>query len=281
MVGALACVPVHALLQRAFEGFAGPRRPAQLDDESRAVYARAAAARLEFIKASAAKVDLFISPSAFLRDRFIAAGMVRPDQIIHSDNGFDLSPFAGVAHRPAAELRFGFVGTIAEYKGIHVMVEAMNGIRDAGVELQIWGDVETFQDYKARLLPMIDNPAIRLMGRFANDRIAEVLAGIDVLIVPSLWFENSPLTIHEAWLAGIPVIASDRGGMAELVDDGGNGFHFRLGDADDLRRKMRLFIADRGLARRLGAKPGPVKPIADNAREIEAIYLGLVGSVAR
>ncbi|MCA9322432.1 MAG: glycosyltransferase, partial [Planctomycetes bacterium] len=109
-----------------------------------------------------------------------------------------------------------------------------------------------------------------------NGRIAEVLAGIDVLVVPSLWFENSPLTIHEAWLAGIPVLASDRGGMAELVDDGVNGLHFRLGDADDLRAKIRRLIDDRQLVRQLSNRPGVVKNIRDDAVDMEARYRRLV-----
>jgi glycosyltransferase involved in cell wall biosynthesis len=58
------------------------------------------------------------------------------------------------------------------------------------------------------------------------------------VVVPSIWFENSPLTIQEAQIAGVPVITSNQGGMAELVRDGVDGLHFRLGDPDDLYRVL-------------------------------------------
>ena len=263
-------------LRDAFERFVGPAAPAELDDTTRPIYTAAAAERLRYLGERMKAVDLFISPSAFLRERFVDVDMIAPDRIIHSDNGFDLAPFSDYAHRPSETLRFGFVGTIAEYKGVHVLVEAFDAIEDDGVELQIWGDVETFQGYKERLLPMLRNPRIKLRGRFDPKKIADVLADIDVLIVPSLWFENSPLTIHEAWLAGIPVIASDRGGMAELVEDEVGGLHFRLGDAEDLRAKIRRFIDDRTLVDRLRRGLGEVKDIDDNAREIEGYYHDLL-----
>lgn len=266
-------------LRRVLEGVAGPVIPAELDDEGRRVFAAAAGARLDFIGERAKMVDLFISPSGFLRQKFIDVGMIDADRIIHSDNGFDVTPFSGFERRPSDVLRFGFVGTIAPYKGIHVLVDAFEEIQDDGVELQVWGDLDTFIEYKQELLPRATNPRTKFMGRFENGRIAEVLGGIDVLIVPSLWFENSPLTIHEAWLARMPVIASDRGGMAELVDDGVNGFHFKLGDAVDLREKIRRFIADRSLVQAFGERPGEVKTIADNAVEILGHYERLLPGV--
>ncbi len=263
-------------LKRAFLGYSGPLKPDRLDAASRQMFARAIEARLAFVTEKIRDVDLFISPSAFLRDRFIESGMIAPERIIHSDNGFDLTPWQGFAHRPSTTLRFGFVGTIAEYKGVHVLVEAFEGVEADDVELRIWGDVETFQEYKQRLLPLARNPRTRFMGRFENGKIAEVMADLDVLVVPSLWYENSPLTIHEAWLAGIPVICSDIGGMAELVDDGVNGFHFRMGDARDLRSRMDRFIEDRELARRMGEKVGPVKDIREDAVDMEERYRRLL-----
>ena len=263
-------------LKRAFLGYSGPLKPDRLDAASRPIYARAIEARLAFISERIRDVDLFISPSAFLRDRFIESGMITPDRILHSDNGFDLTPWEGFAHHSSSTLRFGFVGTIAEYKGVHVLVEAFEGVEADDVELRIWGDIETFQEYKQRLLPLVRNPRTRFMGRFDNGKIAEVMADLDVLVVPSLWYENSPLTIHEAWLAGIPVICSDIGGMAELVEDGVNGFHFRMGDSADLRRKMDRFIEDRELACRMGKKVGAVKDIRQDAVDMEERYRRLL-----
>ncbi|MEE9394039.1 MAG: glycosyltransferase [Planctomycetota bacterium] len=263
-------------LREAFSRFTGPLASADLDEDGRKTYAEAARRRLEFISERAKLVDLFISPSAFLRQKFIDSGMINPEKIIHSDNGFDLTPFDGVERVESDILRFGFVGTIADYKGVHLMIEAFEEIPDDDVELQIWGDIEIFKEYKQRLLATTRGDNVHLKGRFENGRIAEVLAGIDVLIVPSIWFENSPLTIHEAWMAGIPVIASNRGGMAELVDHEVNGLHFKLGDAADLARQCRRLIDNPELIEEFKQNLGEVKAIAANAIEIGGYYRALL-----
>ncbi len=94
-----------------------------------------------------------------------------------------------------------------------------------------------WESYGRDLRPMATNPSIAFMGSFANDQVADVLSQIDVLVVLSIWYENSPLTIHEAFMAGIPVIASNIGGMAEHVHHMENGLLFEVGDPADLRQK--------------------------------------------
>jgi glycosyltransferase involved in cell wall biosynthesis len=239
-------------------------------------YVPAVQTRLEAIKQRLAKVDLFISPSAFLRDRFIDNGFLDPDKILFSDNGFFVEPFEALQGREdppvdAENLRVGFVGTIVPFKGVHVLVEAFQGIEEPGVICRIWGDLGTFPDYKAQLMAMEKPDNLVFEGRFDNSKIAEVLAQVDVLVVPSIWFENSPLTIHEAFLAGIPVLASDQGGMAELVEDGVNGLHFRMGDAADLRAKILRLAREEGLLASLRAFPH-IKTIAEDTDLMERRY---------
>ena len=119
---------------------------------------------------------------------------------------------------------------------------------------------------------------ILFCGRFENDRIAKILSEIDVLVVPSLWYENSPLTIHEAFLARVPVVAAGLGGMAEFVQDGANGLHFEFGSSEDLYRKLTMLERDRSLIARLDRFPA-VKTIQENAVELEHLYETLKRSV--
>ena len=149
-------------------------------------------------------------------------------------------------------------------------------IDDPSVELKIFGDPSIAPDYYAHVRRMARNPRIQFPGMFDNAEVGRILSGIDVLIVPSVWPENSPVTIHEAYLAKIPVIASRIGGIPELVQDGVNGFLFTPGDATDLLSKINLFIEDRSLLERLRANIGPVKSIEENARELEGIYQELI-----
>ena len=235
-------------------------------------------ARDAAVRAMLDRVDLLVSPSRFLRDRFLANGYASPERLIYSDNGMRL-PEPSVSRRPDAEasdsrIRFGFVGTVAEWKGVHVLVEAMNSMPE-GVELGIHGVLEYFPDYVQQLRELARHPGIDFAGRFENDRIGEVLADIDVLVVPSLWYENSPLTIHEAFLAGVPVIASDIGGMAEYVDDGVNGLHFGVGDAAQLAKQMRRCVEEEGLVDSLRGGFPEFKSIESDAADWEARYLKL------
>ncbi|MFQ5505740.1 MAG: glycosyltransferase family 4 protein [Planctomycetota bacterium] len=221
------------------------------------------------------QVDLFVSPSAFLRQRFIDEGMIRADRILHSDNGFNVAPFSDVKRTRSSRLRVGYVGLIGDWKGIHLLVEAFQGLERDDLECKIYGDLEMFPDYRDRLLAMRKPANLEFMGWFDNAEIASVLAEIDILVVPSLWFENSPLTIHEAFLARVPVLTADRGGMAELVEEGKTGLLFELGDASDLRAKILRALEEPGLVQRMQSFPR-VKTIAEDADQMERRYRELM-----
>ena len=109
-------------------------------------------------------------------------------------------------------------------------------------------------------------------GRFDNARLSDVYAEIDVLVVPSIWFENSPITIHEAFLTRTPVVASGIGGMAEFVRDGVDGLHFRVGDDRDLGRTLQRFLDEPDLVQRLSRDWMPIKTIAEDAAATEFRY---------
>jgi len=229
-------------------------------------------ARMEAMRDALSAACLVIAPSNFLRDKMIEAGAVEPDKIIHSDYGFDKAPFEKIERTESRRLRFGFIGTPVEHKGVHVAVLAMNLLADLDAEFMVHGEPSWFPAYAKRLKRLAKNPRTRFMGRFDNRDVGRTLAGIDALIVPSLWYENSPLTIHEAFLAGTPVLVSDVGGMAELVAEGG-GMTFKVGDHTDLARVIRELVDDPSKIKRLRDGIPPVKSIEENADEMVKIYM--------
>jgi len=95
--------------------------------------------------------------------------------------------------------------------------------------------------------------------------------------VPSIWYENAPLTIQEAFLAKIPVIATNLGGMREFVQDGVNGLLFRPRDAADLREKIRQIIDHPALVEQLGKRAPTVKTITEDAVTMAERYGKLSG----
>jgi glycosyltransferase involved in cell wall biosynthesis len=249
-----------------------PQRP------GRERYVEAAGERLRAWKHALQDVDLFVSPSRFLKDVFAASGMIPASKIVVSANGQDLSRFAAAPPRTRGPaVRFGYVGTIAEHKGVHVLVEAMNLLAgQPAAECRIYGDLRAFEEYTERLRAMNRNPRTHLLGGFPHDQIARVLSEIDVLVLPSLWFENAPLTIQEAAFSRVPVIASDHGGLAEHVIEGVTGLKFHPGDARDLRNKLAWFVEDPSRCDGFDFSKVPVTSIEEDAAKTEERYQSLI-----
>lgn len=224
-------------------------------------------------------VDIFIAPSRFLLEKFVEFGIPK-QKMIFCDNGFDLLPFTKVIRKPSPKIRFGYIGTLIPSKGLHVLIEAFNHIQDEKSELRIHGYYTSFylgfEDYPNSLRAMSSNNNVYWGGKYDNKDVAKLLSEIDVLVVPSIWFENSPLTIHEAFLAGVPVITSNIGGMAELVNHEVNGLHFHVGNAKDLARQMQRIIDEPGLISTLKPSGSSVTPLEHHALKIETIYKSLL-----
>jgi glycosyltransferase involved in cell wall biosynthesis len=114
------------------------------------------------------------------------------------------------------------------------------------------------------------------MGAFEQGAASEVYAGIDVLAVPSLWLENSPLVIHEAYAAGVPVVAARIGGMPGLVHDGWNGLLYDPRSPGALAEALRGLVSRPERLAEFASRLPAVKSIADDAREWEATYLEIL-----
>lgn len=260
--------PIKGLAKQAF------RRLSSNDGSDGDAFSVEVEKRLHHFREMLGLVDLFISPSEWLRDRFVQWG-IPPTRLIQLRNGYPIERFADYRRTPSSGLRFGYIGNLLLSKGVHVLVEAFNGVEANDVELKIYGDFvpyHFFPSYDEHVKGLITNSRIRLMGGYRHQEIARILEGIDVLVVPSIWCENSPLTIQEAFLAGIPVVTSDIGGMAELVQDGVNGLLFKVGDPQDLQRVLRRLIEHRGLVEHLREGIPVVTPMGRHAAELEALY---------
>lgn len=246
-------------------------------------------ARTEHVMQMYSQVDLFVAPSRFLLEKFIEFGVPR-SKIVHQDYGFDTALVTDVAHRPSSRLRFGYTGTFIPSKGVHVLLEAFNILEAPHAELRLHGRFAPFhygyEDYPDRLKLLSQKENILWCGEYENGEIGHILSEIDVLVVPSIWHENSPLTIHEAFLAGVPIITGNIGGMAELVEDGVNGLLFEVGNAQDLARRMQMVIDDRSLIGKLRKNIGPVISIEQHAATMVELYerllpVGVHGTAGR
>jgi glycosyltransferase involved in cell wall biosynthesis len=122
-----------------------------------------------------------------------------------------------------------------------------------------------------------DDERITFAGTFPPEGIGAVLTEMEVLVVPSRWYENTPLVVYSAFAAGTPVVATNLGGLSEVVKHEENGMLFELEDAEGLAKQLRRLGGESGLLERLRAGIGPVKTVEENAAELEALYEGLRG----
>ena len=178
--------------------------------------------------------------------------------------------------QPPATLHLCYIGGIAPQKGVHVLIEAMNGLPD-GVELLIGGDMEALPEYAAALRQQATHPGIRFLGRLNREQVWAVLRQSDALIVPTLWYETASLIVQEAFAVGTPVIASRLGVMPERVRDGVDGILFTPGDAAALRTLLLSFSQHPNHLHQLRQGIRPVFTITEHVAQVEQLYQTLVG----
>jgi glycosyltransferase involved in cell wall biosynthesis len=233
--------------------------------------------RRPYVVGCYAAADLRISPSRFLRRMLVEQAGLDAQSTLFSDNGLSAAHLEAAAKRPDPQgrVRFGFVGSLVWYKGGETLVRALSELDPARAVLHVWGDFRPESDAHHAELARLAGPNVLFRGRFDNARLAEVYSELDVLVVPSLWWENSPITIHEAQRLRTPVVASGIGGMAEFVRDGVDGLHFRPGDAADLAAKLRRFLDEPGLAAALLRELPELKTIEEDGRTMEYRYRAL------
>jgi len=234
--------------------------------------------RMTHVREVCGEVSLFLAPSRFLRDQFLAFG-IPAEKIVFTECGLPPLKFEETPRKPGTPpLVFGYIGVVDPVKGVHLLVEAFQPL--TGAELRIYGgevDYAPYPDRRRFLTQLQSSPYIRMMGRYDNHEVGRILAEVDVVVIPSIWYENAPLVIREAFLARKPVITAAFGGMQEWVQDGVNGLLFRPRDVADLRSKLAQFITDPDLVRRLSHNFPTVKSITEDACEMEERYLALRG----
>jgi glycosyltransferase involved in cell wall biosynthesis len=229
--------------------------------------------RLDYARSLFARVDRWIAPSPAIGDEYRRLG-IDGSKIHVSDYGF-VPLLRSTRTRPRLPLRIGYVGTVVWHKGLHVLLDAIRLLPSESYQLTIHGDASVFPDYTAELKTKAVGLPVRFAGGFERGDATAVYAGMDVLVVPSIWMENSPLVIHEAFMAGVPVVAARIGGIPDLVHDGETGFLYEAPSAEALGTILAQLLkhpdALEAMSTRLSASPG-VKSIEDDARELEAMY---------
>ena len=183
--------------------------------------------------------------------------------------------------RADEDIRIAFLGRLAREKGIGILLEAMRRISSRRLKLDIFG-IANDSEAEAVKRTVVDagDQRIRLLPPFANANAISELRGYDCLAVPSQWLETGPLVVLEAFAAGIPVIGSNLGGIAELVEHEKNGLLVEPASIEDWVAAFNRLLTEPGLLSRLRlgiAKGRTMEQVAD---EMLAVYRRLTPSVA-
>jgi glycosyltransferase involved in cell wall biosynthesis len=220
------------------------------------------------------QADIIHSPSQFVADKVIDFG-IPAERTVVIENGLLYEDNDTLAKQPSTRMRLGTIGKMPG-KGTHVAIQAMRHLPPGTAELLVYGPISGH--YRDQLNAMAQGLDVRFMGAFKQSQIPEIYSNMDILIFPSTWYENCPMTIREAYANRTPVITSNIGGMVEAVRDGIDGFHFAVGDPVDLANKMRCFIDN---PKQLAEFQANIRPpfTADASRQaIEQIYHRLVNN---
>ncbi|MEZ4618675.1 MAG: glycosyltransferase family 4 protein [Caldilineaceae bacterium] len=230
--------------------------------------------RNHYLRRMAAQINCFIAPSEFLRQQYINQGWPAA-KIVTLENGMDrhrlLHGRSAAVPPPLARPHFGFLGSLAWQKGVHILIEAFNQLPPTAA-LTIYGSEQAFPAYGAEMHKLATHPNIRFAGALAYEEVGAALRQLDALVVPSLWYENSPLVIQEAYVVGVPVIASDLGALPEKVHANRSGRLFPPGDSAALTALLQESIEHPERLAQLKSTITPPPTVEEHADQICHLY---------
>jgi GT2 family glycosyltransferase/glycosyltransferase involved in cell wall biosynthesis len=244
-----------------------------------------AIARLAHMRRVLDCVDHVLAPSRHMRDRFLP--MVPAARSDVNEYGVAHERFVATRRRPSAPqrpLRLGFLGSLMVSKAPHLVIEAFRRLPQGSATVTLAGGHSAYHgddSYRTFLEPLLKTSGVSAVGPVALDAVPETLASFDLLVVPSIWEENSPLVIREAFAAGVPVVASRIGGIPETVADGAGGLLFDPGDADDLARVLNRVVHEPDLLATLRSGIPEVRDLDDDTRATRALYERLASDRSR
>ncbi|WP_411726726.1 glycosyltransferase family 4 protein [Methyloglobulus sp.] len=211
-----------------------------------------------------------IAPTKFLGDAYRANGMETPLHDIWFGVDIDRSP---KPERPKGHVpTIGFIGQIAPHKGTDLLIEAFCRLPRNSAQLRIYGPEDQDAVYMANLKALATGYDAQFLGTFPKESMASILQDIDLLVIPSRWYENSPLVLLNALATHTPVLVSNVSGMTEFLDSGTNGYAFERGSADYLYRQLLDLVLSREKLYSLTKSTSYDKTSSAMAEETLAIY---------
>jgi glycosyltransferase involved in cell wall biosynthesis len=216
---------------------------------------------------------LLVSPSQFLADLFNSEFQDLNVRVMPHGINYGFIKRNESKYAAGDMITFTYAGALNLHEGVHVLISAFKKVRSDRAVLNIYGSGN--ESYKEQIMKdASEDSRINFCGVYSEDTISNVLTKADVLIVPSLWYENYPLVLHEALASNVPVITSDAGGMSERISHGFNGLLFKMGDSECLKELLQAAVDDpailNSLKRNINYMVSPT--VEQEAYKYERIY---------
>ena len=225
--------------------------------------------------------ERMIAPTDFLYEAYKKNGFY-PERLVKINFGIELRRVREVSKEKACKRGktvFGYIGQIAPHKGVDLLVNAFMALAGDHGQLVLYGPHDQDPGYMTELQRLArGNSAVEFAGTFPPKELGRRLSELDVLVIPSRWYENSPLVLLYALASKTPVIVSDVKGLSEFVIDGINGYTFKKDDANHLRIIMQDLLNHPERLARLSNNSSYDKDVSDYADEVLNIYQSVLGN---
>ncbi|MGE4483123.1 glycosyltransferase family 4 protein [Acidocella sp.] len=184
--------------------------------------------------------DAMITPTQFLYDAYARNGF-DSRRFVLSRFGVEMDRREKPPVNPEAPLTIGYIGQLAAHKGVDLLMNAARTLKPGSFKLKIYGPLD--QSPYAMKLRGLATQDMEFCGTFLPAEFRAILDGLDILVIPSTWYENSPLVLLNALASHTPVVVSNVQGMMEFLD-GNNGWSFERGDEGELGQLLRRLVED-------------------------------------
>lgn len=220
------------------------------------------------------RVKHFIAPTEFVRTMHIKQGL-SASAVRVLDYGVEIPDAPSIPVRAEGALRVAFVGSVARLKGVHILVSAFNHLpHDA--ELRIAGDLTRQPDYVAEVRAMAHHPNIHFLSGLDRAATQSLMDWADLLAVPSIWYEVSPLVIHEARARLRPVMVGNLGSLPGLVRNKIDGWCIQPHESSAWAENLQELYHNRVKLISVQAHVRVPKSIAYHVAELEKLYSALL-----
>lgn len=190
-------------------------------------------------------VDLLIAPSNFMINKYHENNFFNNTNAVKIPLGIDKK----TVRKPKSHdiIDITYIGSMGKHKGVDILIKAFMQINNENIRLHLVGKGYDEEEFKH--LAKSDERII-FYGYVDNDKIASFYDNANIIVVPSICYDNSPMVIYESFARSTPVVGSDIGGIPELINDNVNGRLFKPGDIESLKETLEEIISDESLLKR-------------------------------